>query len=89
MLIIQLTKLILVSLEKNFTRIFNKNKKKYESFYVSKCKKCKSNAIIENSVWKEKIFYSIKIRCKKCGILIKKVRVRSDKKLLNKNFLNL
>tara|TARA_B100001093_G_C26849243_1_gene1024296 strand:+ start:2798 stop:4393 length:1596 start_codon:yes stop_codon:yes gene_type:complete len=70
-------------LEKNFTKIFNKNKKKYESFYFSKCKKCNSNAIIENSVWKEKKFYSIKIRCKKCGILVKKADAL-DRKLLNK-----
>ena len=67
-----INKIDLNLLEKNFTKIFNKNKKKYERFYFSKCKKCKSNAIIENSVWKEKTFYSIKIRCKKCGILIKK-----------------
>ena len=78
-----INKIDLVSLEKNFTRIFNKNKKKYESFYLSKCNKCKSNAIIENSVWKEKKFYSIKIRCKKCGISIKKADPL-DRKLLNK-----
>ena len=78
-----INKIDLRLLEKNFTKIFNKNIKKYESFYFSKCNKCKSNAIIENSVWKEKIFYSIKIRCKNCGILVKKADA-SDKKLLKK-----
>ena len=78
-----INKIDLNLLEKNFNKIFNKNKKKYENFYFSKCKKCNSNAIIENSVWKEKVFYSIKIRCKKCGILIKKADAL-DRKLLDK-----
>ena len=78
-----INKIDLSLLEKNFDRIFNKNKKKYESFYFSKCNKCKSDAIIENSVWKEKVFYSIKIRCENCGVSIKKADA-FDKKLLKK-----
>lgn len=59
------------SIKNIFNDIFNTNKKKYFNFYTTKCPKCNENAIFENSVWKENIFYSLKVDCKNCGKSIK------------------
>ena len=59
------------SIKNIFNDIFNTNKKKYFNFYTTKCPKCNENAIFENSVWKENIFYSLKVNCKNCGKSIK------------------
>ena len=78
-----INKINLKLLEKNFSKIFKKNKLNYENFYYSQCNKCKSTAIIENSIWKENKFFNIKIRCKNCGIRIKKTEDK-DRLLLKK-----
>ena len=60
------------SLKNVFNKIIDKNEKKYFNFYLTKCPKCKKNSIFENSVWKENLFYSLRINCAKCGKLTKK-----------------
>ena len=78
-----INKIDLDLLTKEFNKIIAKNEKKYQSLYLTKCPKCNKGVYFENSVWKEKVFYSLKINCDDCGKQTKKSSI-FDRSLLNK-----
>ena len=78
-----INKIDLDLLTKEFNKIIAKNEKKYQSLYLTKCPKCNKSVYFENSVWKEKVFYSLKINCDDCGKQTKKSSI-FDRSLLKK-----
>ncbi len=79
-----INKVNLEDFDKEFTKIHEKNYKKFIELYSTKCPKCEDVVHFENSIWDYDKFSKIRGMCPTCGKFIKNTD-NYDQKILKKS----
>ncbi|MDD5691721.1 MAG: DNA methyltransferase [Candidatus Omnitrophica bacterium] len=77
--------------KEHFNSIVDSSQDIEKQIYVTKCARCKGNALIANTIWEGEVPKRIRGLCEKCGIFLKDPDINDKKniKFLETNFQNL